>query len=236
MKHRPARRLRFTALIVLGLAILAGSALQARAQPPRWTVRVELMIVALPEAEAMMLVPPLREEATREAAMRKLWRSVAAGTAELIAWPVMQALDGEKMEGAGSLRFLAGSGEEVRYGTECVRCCPPTAYETRNTGVHLQCQPHLHEDGRTLLLDLVAEHVELLRFTRFRGETTYEGIRQFGEQPEFFRARVQTTVTVRTGEPLLLGVYQRPEAEERWELFILKASAKAHQESARHNP
>ncbi|HEV7401742.1 MAG TPA: hypothetical protein VGO11_02405 [Chthoniobacteraceae bacterium] len=98
-------KLRLPGLLLLAFALPAHGA-----EPPEWTVRVELQMVALPMAEALQLVPRLRRPETFPAAEARVQALLAGGQAELLGWPIVQAVSGQKA--------VSESIEELRVGVE----------------------------------------------------------------------------------------------------------------------
>ncbi len=90
-------------VLVLPLAVRGADA-------PPWTVRVELQMVAVPMAEALQLVPRLRRPETFAAAESRVQALLAGDEAELLGWPIVQAVSGQKA--------TSESGDEVRVGDE----------------------------------------------------------------------------------------------------------------------
>jgi hypothetical protein len=101
----------------------------------------------------------------------------------------------------------------------------PTGFQTRNTGVTLEVEPTLSADGKTIELNLVPEHTRLKGFNK----VTIEGAARKGkvvvEQPEFHTNKITTSLTLRNGERVLMGVYPTDDPPKHLEFFILKAEA-----------
>ena len=122
---------------------------------------------------------------------------------------------------------------EFRYPTEFVlakdnRTPTPTAFETKNVGLTLNIEPLIKPDGR-ILCEMAPEVVEFLGFinygedhpdrTSLKGDALNEALLPGTEtgqtinQPVFQTRKVQTTVSLRSGETVLLGGLSRREKQ-----------------------
>ena len=101
----------------------------------------------------------------------------------------------------------------------------PSAFETRNIGVTLEAEPVLSPDGRTIKINLSPQHVRLKGMKKITLEKPGNGGKISVEQPEFDTMKVTTTMSVKDGERVLLGVYRTDDPPNHMELFILKAEA-----------
>ncbi len=79
-------------------------------EPPDWSVRAEVRMIAVPMAQALLLVPRLRSPATFPSAEQRFEALLANGEAELVNWVHVQSRSGQ--------RACAESLEEVRYEVE----------------------------------------------------------------------------------------------------------------------
>lgn len=122
---------------------------------------------------------------------------------------------------------------EFRYPTEYVlakdnRTPTPTAFETKNVGLTLNIEPLIKPDG-TILCEIAPEVVEFLGFinygadypgrTSLKGDALNEALLPGTEtglminQPVFQTRKVQTAVSLRSGESVLLGGLSRREKQ-----------------------
>jgi len=99
----------------------------------------------------------------------------------------------------------------------------PNAYETRNTGPSLEARACVEDEGRILSINLVAQHVHLLRFDRWQKQAAPLGIAGIGVEPEFITSKVTTSLRVRAGQPTLVHVCVIPNPQPHVELFVLHA-------------
>jgi Flp pilus assembly secretin CpaC len=202
-------------------------------------VVIEVQMVALPRATALPLVPDLRNPEKIEAACAKVQELLAAGTAQLIAWPILTTHSGQ--------RAIAENIQEIRYATEfqpssveinltdkegAITKQPskvegidhpvtPTSFETRNAGATLEVEPVINSVDGTIALNLSVQHVRLRGMRKTVVETG--AIKSVVEQPDFVTNKTQTSVTLKNGQHLFLGLYQTDEPADHLELFLLKA-------------
>jgi beta-lactamase regulating signal transducer with metallopeptidase domain len=135
---------------------------------------------------------------------------------------------------------------EFRYGAEFVRDekgvdgLTPTSFETRNVGVTLEAEPTLAPDGVTVDLSIAPQIVELTGFIRVRTGLPVPLKTEPGKKDGFFNAtmpsdmvvqplfstrKVSTSVTLQSGETLVIGGLNQASASEPGEeprvLFVL---------------
>jgi len=204
----------------------------------------DLLMVVVPDNLATPIADMFADPTKVDAACQKLMSLVEAKKATVSAWPRIQTKSGN--------RAVAENIEEVRYATEFSKApvdknakpnqaAPqhaeppqgpieveaqgafPTAFETRNAGATLEVEPVLGPDGKTMDLNLCAQHVRLLGFD----STT---IRENGEtkisvpQPRFQTNKVTQNISIRAGGRVLLGTYRLTDAPDQMEFFILRAN------------
>ena len=210
----------------------------------QWNIRIEMQIVAIPDEIAVPLVAELMDEQKIEPAYARIQELLAKGTAKLIGWPIVTTHSGE--------RALVEAVDEIRYATEydpptvsftpgvsgndAVKISPradvtlfeaiPVSFETRNLGVMLEVEPVLSPDARTIALSLVPQHVRLKSFNKITVEKPATGGKVVVEQPEFDTMKVTTSLTLRNGQRMLMGVFRVSDPAKHIEFFILKAEAK----------
>ena len=209
-----------------------------------WNIRIEMQIVAIPDKIAVPLVAELMDEKKIEPAYARIQELLAKGTAKLIGWPIITTRSGQKaiVEAVDEIRYASEyAPPTVSFtpsvnATETVKIEPkadvtlfegiPTEFETRNTGVTLEVEPIISPDTKTITLSLVPQHVRLKGFNKVTIEKPATGGKIVVEQPEFDTMKVTTSLTVRNGQRVLLGIYRVSEPANHIEFFILKAEAK----------
>jgi hypothetical protein len=216
----------------------------ARQVAAKWNVRVDVLIVSVPESRVLELLPDLRSDDPQKmnAAVTNIQQMLSAKEATLIGWPEVVCLDG--------VRSVTETVDEKRYPTEfgfpaanegdaaasdkpAEQPAPaegpsdgpaPTAFETRNVGVTLEVEPEVLDDGRRLLLSVVPQHVRLLGFIPY-GATDADGQAGSFDQPEFATTKTTVTLSIRNDQRVLLGMHKLDPEKDAVELFILHAVA-----------
>jgi Flp pilus assembly secretin CpaC len=237
MKRLPS--LLFTCAFVCVTSIKADPSLEA----PPLNIRLELQVVAVPEKVGIPLAMDMKKKDKIEVANTKIQELLANGTAKLVGWPIIITHSGQ--------RAVCEAIKEIRYATEygpptvsvspdlptdtTVKVAPtvdvttfdgvPAAFETRNCGVTFEVEPVLSADGKTIDLNMVPQTVRLKGYHK----VTIEGAARKGkvivEQPQFDTNKITTSLTMRSGERILLGVYPIDDPPKHLEFFILKAEA-----------
>jgi hypothetical protein len=235
---------RFSVALLLLVVTLAAAEPPVRAVENPWRVRVGCKIVALSPAAATPLLLRLQRADPDERAFAEIDQLVVRGGAELIDWP--QTLT------AVEQRAMVETIEEFRYPTEFeapslptmfgAKPAPPkkedrqpwdrwgaitpTSFETRNCGSTLEFHPFaVSPDGALIQLFLVPQSVRLDRMIQFVGAPDALGTIGFAQQPYFVTARTQTSLTIRSGKPILLSSHPQPTEPPRVLLHILTATA-----------
>ena len=230
-------------LSAYALALTIGLQAEPAVEVIQPNIRIELQVVAIPEEIAIPLVAEMKQKDKIEAANARIQELLAKGVAKLVGWPTVTTRSGQ--------RAVSEAINELRYATEyspptvgvfpnvpadtTVKIAPtvdvttfeglPTAFETRDTGVTLAVEPVLSPDGKTISLDLEPQHVRLQGFNK----VTIEGAARKGkvivEQPQFETHKVTTSLILRNGERVLMGIFPTSEPPKHLEFFILKAEA-----------
>ena len=223
--------------ILAAAALLPGAtAFADNPHPAQWNVRVEVMMVDIPQAKALALIPELRDPGKIDEAFAQVLAAIDHCQANLIGYPAVQTLDGE--------RAVVETVIEKRYPTEFQPSAPlqpphppsppslaplppppprpapapeaaiPADFETRNAGVTLEVEPHVLQNGEWIRVSLIPQRVVFQGFDNFANKVV---------QPRFFTAKTTTTVAVHNGQRCLLAVHKLPDSQ--FELFILQAWA-----------
>lgn len=230
-------------LLASVLAVVTAFSVDPAVKAVEPNIRIELQVVAIPEKIGIPLAAEMKKKEKIEGANARIQEMLAKGTAKLVGWPILTTRSGQRAVFEGI--------KEIRYATEyspptvgispdvpadaAIKVVPtvdvttfdgiPTAFETRNTGVTLEVEPVLSSDGKTIDLNMVPQHVRLKGFHK----VTIEGAARKGkvivEQPQFDTNKVTTSLTMRNGQRMLLGVYPTDEPPKHLEFFILKVEA-----------
>ena len=234
-------------LILLGAARCAFAAPESarvaasrQADSAQWNVRVEVLMVAMPQDKLLPLLPDLRDPKKIDEAVVQMMTAIQRKEAILTGYPMILTLDGK--------RGVAETIHEKRYPSEfeppkvpqnAGAAAPqpaedankindvvlPTAFEVRNIGVTLEAEPHVGNRGESIRIDLVPQRVELLGFDSYDAIRAANGKILKIDQPQFFTSKVSTSLTVQNGQRTLIAVHLLPKPENYMEVFILQAFA-----------
>lgn len=207
----------------------------------RWNARIEVLMVALPDATFLELLPELRDPDMIEGAVTKLLELIKNGKATLTGYPIIHTISGQ--------RAVSESITEKRYPTEFelpqiphdADSAPaaaqakakhnddgaklvPTKFETRNVGVILEAEAIVTPDGKVIHLNMVPQRVELLGFDEYESGSL-KGTRVFANQPCFYTTKVTSSMTVGNGKRVLIGAHRLVNPEGHTEVFVLQACA-----------
>ncbi len=213
----------------------------ARQIAAKWNVRVDVLIVSLPESRALELLPELRSDDPQKVngAVTNIQQMLSAKEATLIGWPEVVCLDGVRsvMETIDEKRYPSDFSFPVAADNETASpdkpdtqpgaadTPAPSAFETRNVGITLEAEPQVLDDGRRLLLSVVPQHVRLLGFIPYGGEAGTDSQPGLIDQPEFAVTKATTTLSIRNDQRVLLGMHKLDPEKDSVELFILHAVA-----------
>lgn len=210
-------------------------------------VRIELQVVAIPEDLAMPLIADLMAKEKIDPAYVTIQDLLARGAAQLVGWPIITTQSGQRavIEAIDEIRFPTKFSPPIISFTPDVDTkvpvkiepkvdltqidAVPVEFETRNNGVTLEVEPVLAGDGKTISLNLVPQHVRLDGYQKMTIEKQAAegnpGGKVTVEQPKFSTMKVTTSIVLRNGERMLLGIFRTNDPPRHIELFLLKAEA-----------
>ena len=223
----------------------------APSDPAVFNIHIEMQVVAIPEADALPLIEQMKDPAQIEKANGVIQDMIGKKRATLIGWPMLIAKSGQRavVENITEIRYAtefsppqvnapaaqppepalpAGGAQKkdapakaaaANNGDVC-----PTAFETRNVGVTLEIEPVLDADSMEIEIQMAPQHVRLLHFDKLVAET--DGRKIAIEQPRFESSKMNTNMSVHSGQRMLLGTFRVTEPAGHIELFIFKATAK----------
>jgi hypothetical protein len=120
-------------LLLLPLVIVLNASCSKQANPkeklpetPIWTIRTEILMVALPEPAFLEILPSLQSSATIEAATTKLLESVKRGEAILTGYPVAHTLPNQRV----AVETIVERRYPVEFEPPQVSSCFPTTPTT----------------------------------------------------------------------------------------------------------
>jgi len=198
-----------------------------------WVVRIEVLMVAMPEAKFIELLPDLQDEAKIEKVVPDLWAAVKKKEMILRGYPIVVTKSGQ--------RAVSETIQEKRYPTEfkpsqtsaAKQSTPgndgvsPMAFETRNAGVTLEVEPVVSGDGDWIDLNLVPQDVELLGFDSYPSATKGAESKFKMDQPLFFTMKMTTSISLRNGHYMMLAAHKMVRPDGFVDVFIVHAVAKA---------
>lgn len=209
----------------------------------------DLLIVSVPDSVAIGLIEELKDQASSEAAARKLQSMVESKKARLIGWQNLQTKSGQRaaVENITEVRYaiefardplVAPPAKDDAQGDAAAKAAEPpgpaapaaigvtpTSFETRNAGLSLEIEPITQPGGKVIDAQLCAQHVQLLGWD----PTTVE---QNGKtsvrmpQPRFHTNKVTTSLSAESGKRYLLGVFRSGDTKDETELFVFRAATK----------
>jgi hypothetical protein len=183
-------------------------------------VTVDVLMVSVPEDEALKLIPILRDPKTIETGRKSLLDLVASKRAILLDWPELTTHD--RVQG------VSESILEKRYqvppetpGEAAARklvvdggLVEPTGVEVKNVGVSLQVDPAISPDGKSVTLSIMPQRVEYLGLEKTENPKT-------ASQPIFATKKVTSTITLRDGEHRLIFTGKSESPGSGIDFFIL---------------
>ena len=210
-------------------------------------VRVDVLMISVPEQKALPLILQLRDPAQLAAAEKTLLEMVGRKEANLEGWPEitthsqMRAVTESIVEQRYPIEFdVAGPATAPPAAPKPVGTKPdarpvnesaaltqnttgviPTTFETRNTGATLEAEPVVSPDRSAITISLSPQLVRFERFTEFAAGTSPKGEKLTVSQPIFATSKVTTTLSLRDGERRLIHVGKATEDHARIDLFIL---------------
>ncbi len=222
-------------LVFLLLPGLATAHAEQKPKPSPWIVTIECQMIILHQRAMLALLPDLYDESKIDAASAQLDSMIAKGEAELAANLFLRTPGGQNA--------VAETVEAIRYPTEystpnlpeklpeenpleVLRAWPmsgitPTAFETRNTGATLEVEPFVNDDGSWILVKAVLQHIRFLRWEGYEAGVLATGEHLKIQQPIFFTAKDQFSISLRNGQRALVGIHKLPDKPDMFELFLL---------------
>lgn len=225
------------ALFALWSAVLAS---RDAVPPPRWEVRVDLQIVAVPTGAALALVPELRRADRFEAANARVQSMLVSGEASLLGWPMLRGWSDtstethsiEEVRSTFSFEPPQIPGDVSDLSTLPLIVPPglvvPTAIDTRNVGSKLSVEYHVDATGRNLDLLLEGNYSRLQAMEPAVGARSERLGARYFSQPRFGLHRIETALTLPNGRGTLLSVFVEDRPRPRTVLFLLHAIARRH--------
>jgi hypothetical protein len=213
-------------------AVLAA---EARMPESAWRVRVELQVVRLPLARALVLVPQLNDERTGSQAMTAIEGDCLRGAAERMAIEYADFISGPTVSPRDAVveqvekhRYGMDYWQEIFAGKNAGKLGPVgyavQGFTDRPAGTTFQCQGMVTDGGRAVALCIEAEWAKREGSVRFESGVRQDGTRFYTEQPDFRFHKTKTTIVVRGGVPFLTASYRVSEPRNEVELHVVRAT------------
>jgi hypothetical protein len=223
-------------------------------------VELNLLVVRLPEAATLPLLPALRDAKQSTESTNEIVKMISEKRATLVGWPTLRLRSGQRavVEQIDEFRYTseydlkdatAAATKKETEPSQLVDAPPPApapanttaatsgavpaSFETRNVGITLEAEPTIAKDGKTLQVSFVAQHVAMSGFRKVQLQRASDGNFTFVEQPQFVTSKVTTGITVQDGGTILVGVFKLPHPSEEIELLILQANIRGFAADAR---
>jgi hypothetical protein len=218
-------------------------------------VRVDVLMVSVPEEKAIALIRQLRDPLQFAAAEKTLIEMIGRKEANLEGWPEVtthsqvRAVSESIVEQRYPIEFYpaaaanslvpdpktstaaANAGgralEEAVALARNANGIVPTTFETRNTGATLEVDPIVSPDRTAITMSLAPQLVRFDHYESFPAGTTAKGEKLTVPQPIFTTSKVSTTLSLRDGERRLIHIGKSTSDRSRVDLFILGAKIQA---------
>lgn len=204
----------------------------------QWNVRVEVLMVSMPEQAALEMLPELQNPDKIDAAVAKIFAAIKRKEVTLTGYPMVQGKAGEEWwsEGVVKRQFptafeaptynpepqakdgTSAAGKDVTLGPI------PTSFESQNVGATLKAEATVLAGGKWLHLEISSERSTFLRYESFESGRTQKGHVVSVQQPQFSVSAVTTTIKVQNGKRILIGVHKLDSPKDHMEFFILQAT------------
>jgi hypothetical protein len=210
-------------------------------------------MVAVPEAAALPLIPPLRDGNKAAAAQASILSLIEKKQARLLDWPDLTLFDGQRsisesltehpsisqleppptvpsltaptgQPGAAPVADHAPQRAERALAILQTSGLVPIEFENRNTGATLEAEIAFAPDQKAVSVQFSAQYIFTERDQEFPAGRTEKGEVLTVKHPVFKDAKVNTTVTLRDGERRLVYVGKPVEPGTEIIFFILGAS------------
>ncbi len=232
----------FRRLACCAMLVLASRAQGTDPSLPAPMVRMDVLMLSMPEEKMLAVLPDLLDKDKIEKAVPELLEAVKRKEITLVGYQFVTTKSGMRAvaETVKEIRYPSGYTQEEAYNNLARNMAavasshmildptPPTPMETRNMGVTFEVEPTVSDDGKYIDILLAPEHVELIGFLDAKHPGKAGGFVK-GEigvptsRPLVYTAKDVTSVTLRDGRHVLLGIHKTAAPDNRVEIFILHA-------------
>lgn len=227
---------------VISAPVATGAVSVASQTPPaspQWNVRVEALMVNLPEEKAIPFLRELLSTDQVDAAVDKLLAAVERKEATLTGYPVVQTHTGERATTESVIEKLypthfelptvLGSSKDLQSTASRAAEAPnyvlPTGFEKRNVGVTLEVEPTVLPGGERINLNLQLQRVIIMGVDSYDAFRVPTGATGKIEQPRFNTLKDSVSTTLRNNQWMLLSVHKLMEGPDLVEFFLIRSIA-----------
>jgi hypothetical protein len=204
-------------------------------------VTVDVLMVSLPEAKALAMLPQLRDPVRVAAAQEQLLALIARKEAQLIDWPELTAhsdvtatsetiveqrypIEFEQPTEPGwgnPPKRKLSPDEDVLRKLRLAGALVPMTFETRNTGQTLQMTATISADRKSATISVSATIVRLSRMAQFSTVPIDADNHLSVAQPVFTTHKTSLILSLRDGERRLIYVGKHTETPDQIHLWVL---------------
>ena len=211
-------------------------------------VRIDVLMVAVPEDKFITLLPDLLNNEKIEKAVPELLEAVKRKEAILEAFPTLITKSGQRavMESVKEVNYplvapaptpdtssntpdQSGSAVSTPPPTPTPAPTPPKilSFPARNAGATLEVEPVIEADGKTIDLNIYAGHVQFLGYEtpaapgKTEGTLSEEPSPESAGSPRYYTMKTTTSVTLVSGQHMLIAIHKTIKPEGYMEVFIL---------------
>jgi len=198
---------------------------------PRWNVRTDALMVAMPQEKLLPLLPDLRDPGKIDAAVEKLLAAIQRKEAILTGCLMLFTLDGARGESRAITELLYPDdygGPQAPQTVMDPANAPanrwtgvpnPSSFTTMNLGPFLAVEPHVSANGNSIRLEFEVQRATLLGFD------VYDSALAKIEMPRRFCSKNSGQISLQNGQRSLIGVHVLTKPKGYLEVFILQSSA-----------
>lgn len=187
----------------------------------RTNVRVEVLLVALPEEKFLSMLPDLQSDTEIGGVVEKLMDGVKKKEVLLRGYPILLTVPGQRTV-SESIREINTPGVAVSAPPQIpsadnadspdksqpTPAPAPTPYKamiSHSTGVTLEAEPAIQSDGQTVELGIDVKDVELAGAPADKNSTPPKGSAGNAKEPMFDVVNARTWLYLRSGQCKLLA-------------------------------
>jgi hypothetical protein len=202
-------------------------------------VRISVLMISMPEEKFVALLPDLLDKDKIEKAVPELLDAVKRKEIALEGYPIVVTKSGQRavtdtvtefsdphMDEVPRVPNISAPNMDPGSPDSYIPNTGPVSFESRNFGVTFEVEPVISQDGRYIDLNVAPQDVELLGYETFvvpKLKDVATGNDADPHQPIFFCMKTTTTLTLRSGQHMLLAAHKKASSEATVEIFIISA-------------